>query len=127
MANSEYIPGVCNLGRAEVRARWIAAWVGIAITVGCLLVFSLVEVPWYFKLLIFVPASLGAGGLLQALSGFCIKFGFQGVFNFGPDVGKTDTVEQAEFRRKDRRKAIQISVAGLALSSVITTLALICL
>jgi hypothetical protein len=29
----------------------------------------------------------------------------RGVFNFGPEVGKTDTVEQAEFRLKDRRKA----------------------
>lgn len=125
MASTEYIPGVCNLGRAEIRARWIAAWVGITITVVCLLVFALFEVPWYLKMLIFLPASLGAGGLLQALSRFCVKFGFQGVFNFGPDVGKTDTVEQAEFRRQDRKKALQIASAGLGLSAGVTALVLI--
>jgi hypothetical protein len=127
MASTEYIPGVCNLGRAEIRARWIAAWLGIGITLGCLLLFALVEVPWYFKVLVFLPASLGAAGVLQAVSRFCVKFGFQGVFNFGPDVGKTDTVEQAEFRRKDRQKAIQISVTGLALAAAVTAFALICL
>ena len=50
----------------------------------------------------------------------------RGVFNFGPQVGKTDTVEQAEFRLKDLRKArliglysalvgIAVAVAGLLL------------
>lgn len=126
MRESTYIPGVCNLGRAEIRQRWIVAWLGIAITIACLLLFSLVETPWYFKVLIFVPASLGAGGMLQALFQFCIKFGFQGVFNFGPEVGKTDTVEQAEFRRKDRIKAIQIAAIGLTLASAVTVFALAC-
>jgi hypothetical protein len=32
----------------------------------------------------------------------------KGVFNFGPEVGKTDTVIQAEFRKKDRQKALFI-------------------
>jgi hypothetical protein len=77
--------------------------------------------------LIFIPASLGAGGLLQALFQFCIKFGFQGVYNFGPQAGKTDTVEQAEFRRQDRNKAIKIAVLGLTLASAVTAFALICL
>jgi hypothetical protein len=31
-----------------------------------------------------------------------------GAFNFGSEVGKTETVEQAEFRHKDQRKALQI-------------------
>jgi hypothetical protein len=31
-----------------------------------------------------------------------------GVCNIGPEVGKTDTVMQAEFRKKDRRKSLYI-------------------
>jgi hypothetical protein len=34
----------------------------------------------------------------------------KGVFNFGSELGKTETVEQAEFRRKDQRKALLISL-----------------
>jgi hypothetical protein len=50
---------------------------------------------------------------------FCAGFGMRGVFNFGPSIGKTDTVSQAEFRAKDRRKAQQIffyaTLIGIAL------------
>ena len=34
----------------------------------------------------------------------------QGVSNFGSEVGKTETIEQAEFSRKDQRKALLISL-----------------
>jgi len=127
MANTEYIPGVCNLGATEVRGRWIAAGVGFGTTLLCVLLFLFVAVPWYFKILIFIPASVGFAGVLQARFQFCIKFGFQGVFNFGSKFGKTDTVEQAEFREKDRQRAIQIAVASAALSAALTAVVLICL
>jgi hypothetical protein len=120
MAKSEYIPGVCNLGKAEIRARWIAAAIGFGTTSLCLLIFLFFAVPWYFKILIFIPASVGFAGLLQARFQFCIKFGFQGVFNIGSQLGKTDTVEQAEFRKKDRQRAIQIAVGGGALAAALT-------
>jgi len=127
MVDSTYVPGVCNLNQAETRARLIVAWVGIVITVVCLLVFSLVAVPWYFKMLIFIPASLGIVSTLQARFHFCVKYGLQGVFNDGLEPGKTDTVEQAEFRQKDRQKAIQIIVGGALLSAIVTVFALVCL
>lgn len=124
MADNTYIPGVCNLGRAEIRTRWIAAWLGIVITLVCLIVFSFVSVPWYFRMLIFFPASLAIAGVLQARLQFCVKYGFQGVFNVGSDLGKTDTVEQAEFRKKDREKAILIAGGGASLSAVLTAVVL---
>ena len=61
-------------------------------------------------------------GFLQAAWHFCATFGLVGVFNFGPNVGKTDTVEQAEFRRQDRRTAIQI-IALSALAGAVAALA----
>jgi hypothetical protein len=53
---------------------------------------------------------LSAEGFLQAALHFCAGFGMKGVFNFGSELGKTETVEQAEFRRKDQRKALLISL-----------------
>ena len=44
------------------------------------------------------------------------------MFNFGPDVGKTDTVEQAEFRRKDHAKALQIVSYSSLIGIVIAVL-----
>lgn len=124
MADTTYIPGVCNLGRTEIRARWIAAGIGLVVTFAALIVFAVVPVPWYLKVLVFLPANLGFVGLLQARFQFCVKYGFQGVFNVGPVLGKTDTVEQVEFRKKDRQKAIQIIVAGTTLAAALTAFAL---
>jgi len=112
MANTEYIPG---------------AGIGFGISSLCVLIFLFFAVPWYFKMLIFFPASVGFAGMLQARFQFCIKYGFQGVFNVGSKLGKTDTVEQAEFRNKDQQRAIQIAVGGAALSAALTALILKCL
>jgi hypothetical protein len=50
--------------------------------------------------------TLSTEGFLQTAFHFCAGFGMQGVFNFGAEVGKTETVEQAEFRQKDQRKPL---------------------
>ena len=105
---SEYVPGVCNIGPSEIRRRTQAGWVGLVATILLwtgLIVFR-VPAPW--RLLLFIPAAISAAGFIQAGMHFCAAFGIQGVFNFGPDVGKTDTIEQAEFRRRDHQKAMMI-------------------
>jgi hypothetical protein len=120
-----YIPGVCNIGKAEVRQRWIAAWVGLILSGAALLLFIFVPVAWYLKLLIFLPAIVGTTSLQQALFQFCVKFGFEGVFNFGAEVGKTDSVEMAEYRRRDKAKALRMVVVGLLAAIIITVIALL--
>ena len=79
-SKAEYIPGVCNIGPAEIRRRRQSGWIGGGITIG-------------------------ASGFLQAALHFCAGFGTRGVFNFGSVVGATQAVERLEFRRKDQRKA----------------------
>jgi len=69
--------------------------------------------PW--RLLVFFPASLGATGFLQAGMHFCAGYGMRALSNFGPLGGKADTVEQAEFRALDRRKAQSIFAWSLSL------------
>jgi len=108
-AVQEYIPGVCNIGQAEIRMRRQGGWLGLGATIVLWLAFFVFNVPAPWRLFLFVPAALGATGFFQAALHFCAAFGMRGVFNFGPAVGKTDTVEQAEFRRQDRGKAQQIA------------------
>ena len=104
----EYIPGVCNIGQAEIRKRWVIgrnALIVCLVLWGAFIVFT-VAPPW--RLVLFFPATVAAIGFLQSAWHFCAKFGLGGVFNFGPDIGKTDSVEQAEYRRQDRRTALTI-------------------
>ena len=118
-ASAEYVPGVCNIGSAEIRRRRQSGWIGLATTVVLWGIFLVLRVPAPWRLFLFLPAMIGATGFLQAALHFCAGFGMRGVFNFGSEVGKTDTVEQAEFRRKDRRKANQIGLYSALVGIVV--------
>jgi hypothetical protein len=108
--DDKYIPGVCNIGPAEIKRRRRSGWFGLGVTILLWLAFLVFRVPAPWRLTLFFPAFLSAEGFLQAALHFCAGFGMQGVFNFGSELGKTETVEQAEFRRKDQRKALLISL-----------------
>ena len=125
MATShEYVPGVCNIGRAEIRQRKLIGWVG---TRG------------HHRLVDRVcgSATLRPCGGFRCLSprrlprpDFCRRrgtsartFGVLGVSNFGPNVGKTDTVEQAEFRRQDRRTALKIIALSVLAGALVAAAA----
>lgn len=103
-----YIPGVCNIGPAEISKRRRAGWMGAVATAVLWAALAVVDAPPAARLLLFFPAMMAAVGFLQAAMHFCAYFGFASLFNFGPEAGKTESVTDAEFRRRDRRKAWQI-------------------
>jgi hypothetical protein len=122
-ASTEYIPGVCNIGRAEVRQRKVIGWIGLAATVVAWIACVVLKVSPLWRLALFIPASIAATGFLQAAWHFCATFGVLGVSNLGPNVGRTDTVEQAEFRRQDRRTALKIIALSLLVGAIVAAAA----
>jgi hypothetical protein len=112
-----YIPGVCNIGPAETRVRRLVGWGGssAAVVLAAGLIASGAAAPW--RLLVFFPASLGATGFLQAGMHFCAGYGLRAFSNFGPMGHPPDTVEQAEFRALDRRKARSIFAWSLGIGA----------
>lgn len=116
---NEYVPGVCNIGPSEIRKRRQGGWLGLIATIVLWGLFLVLRVPAPWRLFLFLPAAMGATGFLQAALHFCAGFGMRGVYNFRPEVGKTDTVEQADFRRKDRAKANQIGLYSLLIGVVV--------
>jgi hypothetical protein len=115
----EYIPGVCNIGPAEIGRRRQIGWVGSATTVLLWAAFLIFQVPAPWRLTLFLPAAIGAAGFLQAAFHFCAGFAMRGVFNLGSEVGKTEPVEQAELRIKDRRKARLITLYSLLIAAAV--------
>lgn len=107
----EYIPGVCNIGPAEIRRRRTTGVAGAGAAAALLGGLLVARAPKPLRLLVALPAAGAATGFLQARLHFCAGFGLRGVFNFG-DLGAGDTIEQAEFRREDRRRAQQILAAS---------------
>src|SRR5674476_718690 len=96
-AGTEYEPGICNIGPAEVARRLRAGHVGLG-------------APRLARLLVALPAAGAASGYLQARLQFCAGFGSRGVFNFGP-LGQTKLVADADARARDRSRATQIGLA----------------
>ena len=120
---SEYVPGVCNIGPAEIAKRRLSGRLGLGLTVVLWAAFIVFRVGAPWRLTLLLPAAMGATGFLQAGMHFCAGFGISGVFNFRSVAGKTDSVTQAEFRRKDRAKAAQIGLYSLLIGLVVAAAA----
>jgi hypothetical protein len=118
----QYIPGVCNIGKSEIERRKQAGWIGLIATVSLYSLFVYLDVSRIWRLVIFIPAVMAAVGFLQARMHFCAYFGMRGVFNF-EEIGKTDAVDQAEFRAKDRGKAWYIIIYSVIAGIIIAALA----
>ncbi len=117
-----YQPGVCNIGPAEIRRRRLSGYVGLALALVFLTIaFALGwAAPW--RLLVALPVFLSAQGFLQAAFRFCVGFATRGLYNFG-ELGSEETVHEAEFRRKDQRKALLITVLAAAIAVAAAVLA----
>jgi hypothetical protein len=117
----EYIPGTCNIGRNEIRMRLTLAWVCLIITLA-LTAFFYSQPTSELRLLVAIPAFVTSLLFLQSAFSFCVHYGFKGVFNVQSSLGKTDTIEQAEFRKRDRATAIRILAGSLTISTIYTIL-----
>ena len=111
---TQYVPGVCNIGPAEIASRRRTGHVGVIAALVLLVVLVAIGAPPVARLLIALPVAVGASGYLQAWLRFCAGFGAAGVFNFA-ERGTTTSVVDAEARRKDRVKAFQIGGAAFAI------------
>jgi len=121
---TEYRPGICNIGPAEIARRRRAGHYGLAAAVvlyGFLLV---VGAPPIARLLVAVPAALAAVGYLQARFKFCAGFASRGVFNFG-EVGPVEHVADAEARQRDRARARQIALAAFGIGIFVGVIAVL--
>jgi hypothetical protein len=119
-----YQPGVCNIGAAEIRIRRLVGFVGLGISVILIAIFVAFSVPAPWRAFVLLPAGLGAAGFLQAALHFCARFAMAGLFNFGANGDSQEAVYEAEFRRKDQRKAYTIIGLSALISFAVLAVAL---
>ncbi len=122
MPLKEYVPGVCNIGSAEIKKRKQTGWIGLIVTIALWVIFIWLDIPSIWRIILFLPAMMSAIGFLQAYMHFCAYFGFASLFNFG-DIGKINTIQQLEFRTKDRRKAWQIIIYSILIGLTVALIA----
>lgn len=113
-----YIPGVCNIGPEEIRTRRNVAIGAGALTLVAAGFMIYVGAPLWARLALFLPALVAVLNTLQVAFTFCVALGAQGLFSMG-EVGKSESVEQAAFRAKDRKKVVLIWTYALVITALL--------
>ncbi len=122
---AKYIPGVCNIGTEEIKNRRGIGVTWLIVSAAYLVIVFIIHLHPLFRLLVVLPLIVSASGFYQAAFHFCAGFGAAGLYNVSKSVGKTDTVMQADSRKKDKAKAQQIfglSVITAIVLSILTYL-----
>lgn len=125
MSTTSYTPGVCNIGPAERRQRLNVGWLGAGLTFAALAAFVIFSVPDPWRLLVAVPAMLGAIGFLQYALHFCVNFAMRGLYNFGSARGVEENVVDAAMRKADQRKGLQIIGLSLLIAAAVAVVAVL--
>ena len=114
-----YIPGTCNLGKAEVRRRQFVAFLGLALSIVSAV--GLWQGSTFARLTIFLPLFVFAVGYVQSRRKFCMAYGFAGAFNLGR-LGELSKVQDPADRAADRKTAVSILGQAALLALALTLL-----
>lgn len=116
---TEYIPGVCNIGPEEVKQRRGIGINWLIISSALLGFIYFLHLNPFFRLIIALPLIVSASGFYQAAFHFCAGYGNAGLYNVAKSVGKYESVEKAEFRRLDKKKAQRIFTLSIITAIII--------
>jgi hypothetical protein len=122
--SSTYIPGSCNLGKAEVRRRQLVALIGLFLSISTLIGLIGSDAPSSARWGMFVPLMVFSVGFIQSRRKFCLAYGFMGTFNLGK-LGDISRVQNPEDRKADRKTALGILLQAAGLAFLITTIVVI--
>lgn len=114
-----YIPGTCNLGKAEVRSRQIVALVGLVASLILATGLIASSAPQASGLTLFAPLMVFAVGFIQSRRKFCLAYGLAGTFNLGK-LGQVSKVANPEDKAADRKTALSILAQATALALGLT-------
>lgn len=116
-----YVPGTCNLGKAEVRRRQLVALIGAALTLMSFAGLEAADTANSARWSLFAPLMVFSVGFIQSRKKFCLAYGLMGTFNLGK-LGDITRVQSAEDRKADRKTALTIFAQSALLALALTAL-----
>lgn len=123
MTESSYIPGVCNINKAEIAYRRKAMWFGIAASVVVFIALALIRADWWLAIVgLFVPVYTAAISYLQVRNKFCVGYGSSGLQNATDGSPDASDVTDDDARRKDKAKTWRMNLQALGITVVVTAL-----
>jgi len=117
-----YRPGVCNIGKNEIRKRYAIGFVGLTIAGILAYVIAQFSLPIWSLLVCFFPLFLGAEGFLQGYFKFCAGFAARSIFDFSGSSNEKGKVTDKEAHNLDLRKAMRIHLYSSVMAAMVTTI-----
>ena len=116
-----YVPGTCNLGKAEIRRRQLVALIGAVLTLSSFAGLLAADTANSARWSLFAPLMVFSIGFIQSRKKFCLAYGLMGTFNLGK-LGDITRVQSPEDRKADRKTAITILLQSALLALALTAL-----
>ena len=123
MEEEEYIPGEKNIGKSEVRKRYLGGLAGFISFVVYFSIAYFLNWPSWTAAFSFAPLFFGYIGAIQGKMSFCAMFAVREVYEVSRAGGEKKKVESEENHEKDIKKARQIHLYTIILSIVTTLVA----
>lgn len=120
-----YVPGVCNIGAAEVARRRRGAVAASGLTVALYVLLVGLAAPRPARLVVGLAAAAATVSWLQVIFHFCVAFASRGVYNFGPLEEEMVHVADPGARRADLRRTAMLLAAGAGLGLGVGILAVL--
>lgn len=114
-----YVPGTCNLGKAEIRRRQFVALLGLFLSTSSFIGLVATDAARTARFSLFIPLMVFSVGFVQSRKRFCLAYGLMGTFNLGK-LGDITRVQSAEDRKADRKTALVILLQSAALAAALT-------
>ncbi len=124
MDNLNYKPGVCNIGKNEIKKRYLFGIEGFVLFFFVVLVTRFYPLQFSF-LFLFISSLVGFEGIFQGHFRFCATFGLLGIYDFRGTSNEHGGVIKDKDRKKDVKAAILIHVYSLIGTVIITLVATI--
>ena len=113
-AETAYVPGVCNINRAEIAKRRMVGHIGLAVFVIVLVALLATGVSRSFRVILFLPAMMAASGYIQARNHFCTGYAMAGKQNAEQASTTASNIDDEAAKADDKRKAKRMNTqAGL--------------
>lgn len=120
-----YVPGVCNINREEIAYRRKWRNIGVIATVILAVLLVVISNNRWLRLVVFLPAFIGAIGYLQTKNKFCVSYAASGLQNATDGSTHADKVAVAAHKldqAKARTMNIQATITALLVTAVIVIL-----
>jgi hypothetical protein len=117
-----YQPGICNIGKNEIRKRYGLAAVAFVIT--AIVVYAILSFNWpHWTLLIsFIPLVMAFEGFYQGYFHFCAGFAAKGMYDLTGSGGSKEKVTDPGFHKEDMKKAMRIHIYSIISSLIIAAI-----